>query len=129
MHGPQTDFRTIIVRDLRDRLVLSHCYCANPRLGIAPARVSSEADLGDRASRAFRQPHRAALDFDFHLLEVQTEPIEDGCLKIANVMAMFDGVIADFVGAAVRHTAANPAARQPAREPSRIMTLWPHRRA
>ena len=42
-------------------------------------------------------------------------------MKISDVVRVFDGVKAEFVGGTVRHTAFDSAAGQPAREPLRVM--------
>ena len=55
----------------------------------------------------------AAVDDDFHSGVIQAELVQDGRLKRADVLALFDSLIADFIGASVNCPPANTAARQP----------------
>ena len=75
-------------------------------------RGPSGDDLLDR-SAFFDQAHGSSKAFDFHLLMVKPELMKNRGVQVAIVMWRIDGLVADFVRAAVNYAALDAAASHP----------------
>ena len=56
---------------------------------------------------------RAPKYADLHTLVIEAQLMNDGGVQIATIMPVYDGIVADFVRLAVRHSTLDAAARQP----------------
>lgn len=72
----------------------------------------SADDFLDR-STLFNQTHRSPESLHFHLLMVEAELMENRGVQIAVVVRGIDGLVADFIGAAVNDAAFDAAASHP----------------
>ena len=58
---------------------------------------------------------------EFEAAGIEAELVQDGGMDVGDVMAIFNGVEAEFVGDAVLHAAFDSGARQPCAEALRMM--------